>query len=336
MYRHTVLKAVRANRLLHDVTLELTYRCNLDCFYCYNDRDQQGTPLSLAQYRVLLEDLARMQTLFLMLTGGEPMIHPHFFDIGNMTRELGFVVRIRTNGHLLDPRNVERLLREVEPYTVEVTLHGATAEVHDRQTRVPGSFDRLLGNLRHARSAGLRCATVVTPTAWNEHQIEAMIALGDELGAPLRFQGPVGPRANGDKAPLSIQPSRATWDRVEVLVTERRESVSAGSDCPASEGPPDADAEEMASCRVGLAGLDIDPFGNVKPCMHLREVAGNLHQLSIEEIWNHSSLFARVRQRAIAMASGWNGERPRQFGAPVFCMAIDEMCGEEDGRRVGS
>ncbi|HOT01745.1 MAG TPA: radical SAM protein, partial [Acidobacteriota bacterium] len=239
MYRDTVMKAVRANRLLHDVTLELTYRCNLNCFYCYNDRDRQGTPLSLAQYRVLLEDLARMQTLFLMLTGGEPMIHPHFFDIGNMTRELGFVVRIRTNGDLLTPRNVERLLREVEPYVVEVTLHGATAGVHDRQTRVPGSFERLMGNLRHARTAGLRCATVVTPTAWNEHQIEAMIALGDELGAPLRFQGPVGPRDNGDREPLSIQPSRATWDRIETLMAERRRNVSVEPECSVSKDSPE-------------------------------------------------------------------------------------------------
>jgi len=334
MYRHTVLKAVRANRLLHDVTLELTYCCNFNCFYCYNDRDRQGTPLSLPQYRVLLEDLARMQTLFLMLTGGEPMVHPHFFDIGNMTRELGFVVRIRTNGHLLNPRNVERLLREVEPYIVEVTLHGATAEVHDRQTRVPGSFERLTGNLRHARVAGLRCATVVTPTAWNEHQIEAMIALGDELGAPLRFQGPVGPRDNGDREPLSIQPSRATWDRIEALMAERRENVSVEPECSVSRDSPDADAEEIASCSVGLAGVDIDPFGNVQPCMHVREVAGNLHQQSIEDIWNRSPLFAQVRQRAIAAAAKWNGERPRQFGAPIFCMAIDEMCGEERERCV--
>lgn len=335
MYRDQVAKTILANRLLHDVTLELTYRCNLDCFYCYIDHNRQGTPLTLAQYRVLLEDLARMQTLFLMLTGGEPMIHPHFFDIGNMTRELGFVVRIRTNGHLLHPHNVERLLREVEPYAVEVTLHGASAEVHDRQTRVPGSFDRLIGNLRHARAAGLRCATVVTPTAWNEHQIEAMISLGDELGAPLRFQGPVGPRDDGDREPLSIQPSRAAWDRIEALVSERRERLSAGLECPASEVSPDADAEEMAACRVGLAGVDIDPFGNVRPCMHVREVAGNLHQQPIEDIWHRSPLFARVRQRAIAVASKWNGQRPRQFGAPVFCMAIDEMCGEEKEKCVG-
>ncbi len=327
MYRDTILKTVRARRLLHDVTLELTYRCNLDCFYCYNDRDKRGTALSLAQYRVLLEDLARMQTLFVMLTGGEPMIHPHFFEIGRMCRELGFVVRVRTNGHTLFPRNVERLINEVDPYVVEVTLHGSTAEVHDRQTRVPGSFDRLIRHLRHARTAGLRCSMVTTPTAWNEHQIEAMLVLGDELGVPLRFQGPVGPRNNGDTSPLSIQPKRETWNLVETLVAKRRAS---GDSRESGNGRPDltidTGAETPATCSIGLGGVEIDPYGNVQACMHLQESAGNLHDQSIEEIWNSSPLFSRVHQLAVDADGRLVGKERRQFGAPLFCIAVEENC----------
>ncbi len=327
MLRDTILRTVRARRLLHDVTLELTYHCNLNCFYCYNNREKQGTPLSLAQYRTLLEDLARMQTLFLMLTGGEPMIHPRFFEIGSMCRELGFVVRVRTNGHTLFPRNIDRLIHEVDPYVVEVTLHGATAEVHDRQTRVPGSFDRLIQNLRHTRSAGLRCSMVATPTAWNQHQIEKMISLGDELDAPLHFQGPVGPRDNGDTEPLSIQPDPETWYRIAALVEERsaRKETDGeeGMKTDSTSGPVD---EIPATCRVGMVGVDIDPFGNVQACMHLQESAGSLHEQSIEEIWNHSPLFARVRQRAIAAAAELGGKKPRQFGAPLFCLGVAENC----------
>ncbi len=332
MYRDTVLRKVRTQRLLHDVTLELTYQCNLDCFFCYNDREKPGTLLSLDQYRTLLEDLARMQTLFLMLTGGEPMVHPHFFEIGRMTKELGFVVRVRTNGHTLSPRNVERLRQEVDPYMVEVSLHGASAETHDRQTRASGSFERLVRNLRQAREAGLRCGMVATPTAWNEHQIEDMIALGDEIGAPLRFQGPVGPRDNGDTGPLSIQPARETWDRIEALVSARRALRAADDERrPLPEVTVDREAETPATCSVGVAGIDIDPFGNVQACMHLQESAGSLHQQSIEEIWNHSPLFTRARGRAIDAAVRLGDQPPRQFGAPLFCLAVEENCGKGGG-----
>ena len=99
MFHTEIKRRISSLRLLSEASLELTYKCNLDCFYCYNDREKSGKPLLLEHYRVLLEDLARMQTMFLMLTGGEPMVHPNFFEIGRIARDLGFVIRVRTNGH---------------------------------------------------------------------------------------------------------------------------------------------------------------------------------------------------------------------------------------------
>jgi MoaA/NifB/PqqE/SkfB family radical SAM enzyme len=335
MYQSTLLRTIRERRILFDVSLELTYACNLDCFFCYNDRAKAGRPLSLAQYERLLEDLARMQTLYLMLTGGEPMVHPHFFAIGGKARELGFVTRVRTNGHSLNRRMAERVRDELNPYVVEVSLHGATAEVHDRQTRVPGSFARLLENLQAAGEAGLRLGVVTTPTAWNEHQIEDMVALCDGLGVPIRFQGPVGPRDNGDTAPLAIQPAPATWERVTELVLSRRAQRDAeqgvvGKTAPAVE--VERAPEVQATCGVGVAGVDIDPFGNVQACMHLQESAGNLHEQSIEEIWHHSALFRRARARAVEAASAFPDGKPRQYGAPLFCLAVEENAGKGCGQ----
>ena len=346
MYQTKILRTIREQRILHDVSLELTYACNLDCFFCYNDRAKAGTPLSLAQYERLLEDLARMQTLYLMLTGGEPMVHPHFFAIGQKARELGFVTRVRTNGHSLNRRMAERVRDEVDPYVVEVSLHGATADVHDRQTRLPGSFDRLLANLNAAGKAGLRLGVVTTPTAWNEHQIGEMVALCDGLEIPIRFQGPVGPRDDGDTAPLAIQPSAAAWERVTELVEWRRalrdaEDGSVGNAAPTVE--MERAPEVQATCSVGVAGVDIDPYGNVQACMHLQESAGNLHQQSIEEIWNYSPLFQRARARAVDAAKAFPGGKPQQFGAPIFCLAVEEnankgcgQCGSGCGGRDGS
>ena len=324
MYLKRALPQARKHRILHDVTLELTYKCNLECFFCYNDLNKTGKLLSLSQYRTLLEDLARMQTLHLMLTGGEPMVHPHFFEIGQFTRELGFVTRIRTNGHSLSPRNCERIRNEIEPFKVEVSLHGATANVHDRQTRVPGSFERLTKNISHATLAGLNIGVVCTPTKWNEHQVSEMFELCDRLGVPLRFQGPVAPRDDGDLTPLSIQPAETVWVRIQKIL-ESRQAKSQELENPLIPIVDiDSEKEENASCGVGVSGVDIDPFGNVQACMHLQQSAGNLHEQSIEEIWNHSPLFSRARQRAVETMKKFPDIPVKQFGAPVFCLAVEE------------
>jgi MoaA/NifB/PqqE/SkfB family radical SAM enzyme len=278
----------------------------------------------LQQYQQLLEDLAKMQTMYLMLTGGEPMVHPHFFEIGRIARDLGFVVRVRTNGHLLNQHRAERIRDEVDPYLVEVSLHGATAEVHDRQTRVSGSFDSLIKNITTARQVGLRISVVSTPTAWNEHQIDAMFALCDELVVPLRFQGPVAPRDNGDTAPLVIQPKEATWGIVEARVKAQRQQQEPTEAATPIRQPAEVDREQPATCSVGVAGVDIDPYGNVLACMHLQESAGNLHDQSIEKIWHDSPLFQRARSRAIDAAKRFTDTPPKQLGAPLFCLAVEE------------
>lgn len=328
-YQTSTLRKVREQRVLHEVMLELTYNCNLDCFYCYNDRDKPGQALSLEQYRELLRDLAGMQTLFLTLTGGEPMVHPDFFAIAGYARELGFVIRVRSNGHTLGERQCARLATEVEPYMVEVSLHGASAATHDRQTRIAGSFERLCRNIGHARDAGLRMSVVSTPTAWNEHEIDDMFALCDSLGVPLRFQGPVAPRDNGDLQPLQIQPQRATWDLIERRMAGSQTDSRLDCDSPA------ADAEEKAMCGVGVSGVDIDPYGNVQACMHLQEAAGSLHEQSIADIWHSSPVFVRARQRSVAAAKQFENASPRQLDAPVFCIAVEENLHKQGAKACG-
>ncbi len=100
--------------------------------------------MELEDYDRFFRDLSSLSCLHLTLTGGEPLVHPQFFEIAAKARELGFVLRIKSNGHALRGRMLERLKEEIDPFVVEVSLHGAHAESHDRQTRVTGSFDRLL------------------------------------------------------------------------------------------------------------------------------------------------------------------------------------------------
>jgi MoaA/NifB/PqqE/SkfB family radical SAM enzyme len=109
--------------------------------------------MTLAEYHTVLAELADMGVLNLTFTGGEPLANKDFFAIAGRARDLGFVIRIKSNGHALRGAVARRLREEVDPYIVEVSLHGASAAVHDRQTRVDGSFEPLAG-----RTCG-SCAT---------------------------------------------------------------------------------------------------------------------------------------------------------------------------------
>lgn len=298
-YHELIGRSWNENRLV-SVLLELTYRCNLDCFFCYNDLGLRGTPLQFAQYETLLRDLASMKVMDVTLSGGEPLAHPDFFRIGALARELGFVVRVKSNGHALAGTLARRLRDEVDPFVVEVSLHGACAETHDRQTRVPGSFVRLIENLHGLRELGLFVKVNSTLTLWNENELAAMYDLCDILGMPLRFDLQVSPRDDGDRTPLDIAPSAAGIRSLLRVQTERStafaESQVTPSATPSATALPSVTAAPLSAsgipaapakhCGAGSSGLAIDPYGNVYPCVQWRRSVASLHDVRIADIWS--------------------------------------------------
>lgn len=314
---HDVMKRMADEYGLMSVLLELTYRCNLDCFFCYNDLNLEGERLSTGDYLRLLEDLRDLQVMVLVLSGGEPLTSPAFWPLGRRARELGFVTRIKSNGHAVGKEVSRRLKKEVDPYVVECSLHGARAETHDRQTRVEGSFDRLTANIVEMQRAGLRVKLNSTLTRWNENEIDEMFALADEMDIPLSVDAVVTPKDNGDREPLAIAASAEGVGHLYSLLRERKGHRHQEM-APASQN-------ERKNCGTGSATLAVDPFGNVYPCIQWRRPVGNLHRQSIKEIWGGGSRaldeIRRLNTEAGGLVDGL-GPAGQDMG---FCLGLAEQ-----------
>jgi len=308
-YEKTALRTWNEN-ILFSALVELTYRCNLDCVFCYNDLGLRGKPMTLEDYERFFRDLASLSCLHLTLTGGEPLVHPRFFEIAAKGRDLGFVLRIKSNGHLLRGRMLRRLKEEVDPFVVEVSLHGASAKTHDRQTRVEGSFDRLLANLEEMRELGLRFKINSTLTRWNESEIDGMFALAKRFDAPLTIDPDVTPRDDGDFSPLEIS---ATPEGLRSLFSYGK------TDAIVRQGDAELPAvDSKKHCGAGSSGIAVDPFGNVYPCVQWRRPVGNLHERSIRDIWAGNAKLEEVRQLSEEV------KRNLSRGPGMFCPGTAE------------
>ena len=294
-----VIATAWRENLLFSVLVELTYRCNLDCFFCYNDLGLRGEPLSREEYFRLFAELREMEVLNLTLTGGEPLAHPDFLALGARARELGFVVRVKSNGHALRGELARRVRDEVDPFLIEVSLHGATAATHDRQTRVPGSFDRLLANLARAAGAGAAGEAQQHP-----HRLERGGDRGDVR--PRRRPGPAAPGRSGSDAARRRRPRAAAGDRQPrggapalppAVRARARGGGGAGATVQVARGGDDGTLPTPVDkhCGAGSSGLAIDPYGNVYPCVQWRRPVGNLHRQGLREIWRGSAGLAEVR-----------------------------------------
>src|SRR5262245_49423313 len=95
------------------VSWNLTQRCNLFCAHCYMSAAPGAATageLTTAECRRVMADIARVNPhVFLILTGGEPLIRPDVYELAARGREHGFTVVLGTNGVLLREKQARRL-----------------------------------------------------------------------------------------------------------------------------------------------------------------------------------------------------------------------------------
>src|SRR5208282_5062400 len=85
-------------------------RCNLACAYC-NEFDASSQPVPLETMYQRLDQLARLGTSIVTISGGEPILHPELDDIIHLIRQNGMIAGLITNGYLLTAERIERLNR---------------------------------------------------------------------------------------------------------------------------------------------------------------------------------------------------------------------------------
>ena len=177
-------------------------------------------------------------------------------------------------------------------------MHGATAEVHDRQTRVSGSFERLVRHIEGMKEAGLRVQVNGVLTRWNEHEVEKLLDLGEALDVRMQIDPDVKPKDDGDRSPLALEATPAGQIRYAAAL-RARSSTTADGGTRLDGAVMQAAAKHGGTakhCGAGSNTVAVDPYGNVLPCVQWRVPVGNLHERTITEIWSESRPLERVRE----------------------------------------
>ena len=100
--RRLVHKA-KTSRIPINGSIELLPLCNMNCDMCYvrlsrTEMESQGRLHTLNEWLGIAEEMRKAGTLFLLLTGGEPLLYPDFKQLYLKLKEAGFVITINTNG----------------------------------------------------------------------------------------------------------------------------------------------------------------------------------------------------------------------------------------------
>ncbi|MBI5801260.1 MAG: radical SAM protein [Verrucomicrobia bacterium] len=157
------------------VVWNITRRCNLKCIHCYSDSDAREYPgeLTWDQCCSVVDDLAEFGVPAVLLSGGEPLIHPRFFDLASYARGKGLRLTLSTNGTLIDRAAAQRLKDTGFSY-VGISLDGIGA-THDHFRGRQGAFDKSVEAFRHCKAVGQKVGLRLTLSAPNIADLDRIL-----------------------------------------------------------------------------------------------------------------------------------------------------------------
>src|SRR5213080_343373 len=172
----------------YSVSWNLTQRCNLECAHCYMSAfagaDTRGE-LTTDECRRVLDEIAQVNpNVFLILTGGEPLLRRDLWEIAAYAAEKRFTTVLGTNGVLLGDREARRM-RAHGILGASISLDSTDRVKHDAFRHLPGAWDGAVRATRVLSDAGLDFSLHMSVTDWNVGEIPAMIDLAKELGAKV-------------------------------------------------------------------------------------------------------------------------------------------------------
>lgn len=271
------------------VQMDLTYRCNERCEHCYLDHDDHGE-MTFAEICSVLRQLSDAGTLFLTLSGGEVLLRPDFFDIVAYARGLQFCVRLKTNGVLMGREQADRL-HALGIHEVQVSLYSHRAEVHDRITKVAGSFTRSVDGIATMKAAGLNVVIANVLMQSNFQDYRGVRELAARLGVACTLDPTVTPRMDGDRGLLALGVSA---DQLRETFHDPDLVGPIDALCASPSGA-DEDVSEALPCSAGHSACYVSPYGDVFPCVQFPLPTGNIREHTFHDIWHHSPAFAEVR-----------------------------------------
>jgi MoaA/NifB/PqqE/SkfB family radical SAM enzyme len=265
-------------------TLQVTTRCQLDCYHCSAARYKSGErdELSTEEWLDVIRQAEHLGVNNIVFTGGEPLLRQDVFDLIAAVDPDRANAAMFTNGLLLTDTRIARL-REAGLFSLMVSLDDVRPEKHDELRRVPGGFAKSVEGIRRALDGGLLVgiSTYAGPDDVREGRAEQIIELARKIGVHEITIFDTVP--TGKLLPLEHEWLLSDEDKRQLVALEKKYN--------ALEGYPHVitqafiNGPDGAGCFAGYIQFYMTAYGDVNPCDFTPLTFGNIRDEPLLPIW---------------------------------------------------
>lgn len=295
--RMLVAKATRKGVPIN-ATLELTPLCNMNCNMCFvrqNKSDLDQELLSVAQWKDIIIQMKEAGTLFVSLTGGEPLLYDGFKEIYLMLHKMGMVVTVNTNGTLIDKSMVDFFI-QYPPRRINITLYGSSNETYDKLCHNTGGFIRVMSAIKLLKQKGIQIKLNGTIVPENYNEMDELNNIAKSLNIPIEMETYIYPAHRERKCKFDYNSRLSASDAgcayfkecqfrfddgfsnyVDMVLNDLEEYKHRPEDLPASP----------MECHGGKASLFVNWKGRMQPCIFMDHVSIDILENGFDASWQY-------------------------------------------------
>ena len=295
------------------VIWEVTQACDLACVHCRASAQSERHPkeLTTEQGFRLLDQIRSFGEPLMVFTGGDPLKRPDLYELIRYSVKLGLRTNVTPSATPLLTAPAIEAFQEAGITRMAISLDGPDAATHDQFRGIPGTFDRALFALRHARDIGLDTQLQTTVTRRNMAKLAEVAEIAKEVRTKmwsLFFLIVLGRAAEGDDlqaaeyervfeymyelsktAPFGVKTTEAMHYRRYVA-----QRIKAEHGVTVNENAKGI-AWRTAGVSDGKGFVFVSHTGEIFPSGFLPVSGGNVLNDSLPDVYRNSGLFRELR-----------------------------------------
>lgn len=296
--------------ILKNLFWETTLRCNAKCKHCGSRAGEQlklQEELTAEEIKNTFKSIKEKydaSKILINVTGGEPLVREDLFDVMQYASDLGFKWGMTTNGILISDSVIEKM-KATKMGTISISIDGLE-KTHDDFRGVPGSYEKIMQNIKKLREANflycLQVTTVVSKSSINE--LEELYGIMKDLKIDswrVVNMDPIG-RANDNS---SIALNTNDYKKLIDFIKEKRKhsKLDVTYGCSHFLGMENERAVRQHSffCNTGYEVASILYNGDIFVCPNVPRIKeliqGNIRKDDFVDVWENKFKWFRNEDR---------------------------------------
>ena len=186
-----ILKHAAQSNIPVNGSIELLPLCNMNCDMCYVRLDaaqmkKHGRLRTISEWLSLAQEMKEAGTLFLLLTGGEPLLYPEFRTLYTELMSMGMILTVNTNGTLIDEDWADFFAAH-KPRRINLTLYGTDNAAYERLCHYKGGYDKASTAIQLLKARCVDVKVGCSAVTSNINDADRIFALADDLGAAVNI-----------------------------------------------------------------------------------------------------------------------------------------------------